>query len=204
MDGTQDPPLVLGLHGSPREHSNSAALMEAVLEGAAQAGAATRGLGLAALGVQPCVGCERCRGKGRCQRILDGMQQIYPLIQEARGLVLITPVHNYNVSAVVKAFIDRLYCFYDFTPPRPGPWSSRLAGQGRRAVSGAVGEQEEGEGLGVVLPAMRLPLEALGYGLEAELVVEGVFPPGRVGKDRAVLERGRAAGRELGGALARG
>jgi multimeric flavodoxin WrbA len=201
---TQDPPLVLGLFGSPREKSNSRALMEAVLEGAAQAGAATRGLGLAGLGIQPCQACERCRGKGRCERILDGMQELYPLIQEARGLVLATPVHNYNVSAVVKAFIDRLYCFYDFTPPRPGPWSSRLAGQGRRAVTGAVGEQEEGSGLGVVLPAMRLPLEALGYSVDAELLAEGVFPPGRVAGDARKLERARRAGRELGEALAGG
>ena len=52
---------------------------------------------------------------------MDGMSLLYPKIIDARGLVLVSPTHNYNITAIMKAFIDRLYCFYNFdNKNRPG------------------------------------------------------------------------------------
>ena len=130
------------------------------------------------------------------------MTLLYPLIQEAQGLVLVSPTHTYNVSALMKAFIDRLYCFYNFEKVRPGPWSSRLASQDRKAVIAATAELEGEEGLGVVMPAMRLPLEALGYELTGELVASGVFPAGKVKENQELMNSARKLGSELGQALA--
>ncbi|MFC2004247.1 NAD(P)H-dependent oxidoreductase [Chloroflexota bacterium] len=56
-------------------------------------------------------------------------------------MVLISPVYSYNVTALMKAFIDRLYSFYNFSDERPGYWSSQLADQGRKAIIAVVGEQ---------------------------------------------------------------
>ncbi|MCF8032413.1 MAG: flavodoxin family protein [Desulfarculaceae bacterium] len=192
---------VLAIAGSPRKGANSAKLASAVLEGAAEAGHQTRLIKLREYEFASCQGCERCRKDRACTGLDDGMQQIYPLVERASGLVLISPTHNYNVTALVKAFIDRLYCFYDFSKERPGPWSSRLAGQGRLALVGTTAEQRSPEDLGVVLPAMRLPLEALGYQVRGELVAAGVFPPGAVARHAEMLQQARAAGRELGAAL---
>ena len=84
------------------------------------------------------------------------MQLIYPKIKGAKGLVLLSPTHNYNVTAWMKAFIDRLYCFYNFSARRPGDWSSRLAGQGRKSIIASIGEQRNRkEGVGFTLDAMR-------------------------------------------------
>ena len=196
--------LVLAISGSPRAGSNSDELARQILAGAASAGRRTRLVKLRKLAFSGCQGCERCRKDQACTGLEDDMQQVYPLIDEAQGLVLVSPTHNYNVTALVKAFIDRLYCYYEFAKQRPGPWSSRLAGQGRRALVGVVAEQRDREGLGVVLPAMRLPLEALGYEVDDILVAPGVFPPGAVARDEALLGRARQAGRELGRALAHG
>ncbi|GCA65007.1 hypothetical protein KIPB_015998, partial [Kipferlia bialata] len=34
------------------------------------------------------------------------MTGLYPKVIEAQGLVLVCPVHNYNITAWMKAFID--------------------------------------------------------------------------------------------------
>jgi len=126
------------------------------------------------------------------------MQLLYPKIDEAKGIVLITPTHNHNVTAWMKAFIDRLYCYYNFFDERPGSWSSRLANQGRKAIIASIGEQKSYEdGVGFTLDAMRLPIEALGYEVIGELPVLGVFGKGKI--QQQVLE----SAENLGGQLAK-
>jgi multimeric flavodoxin WrbA len=126
------------------------------------------------------------------------MQLIYPKIMEARGLVLISPTHHYNVTAWMKAFIDRLYCYYNFSNDRPRRWSSRLAGQNRKAIIASIGEQKSYEdGVGFTLEAMRLPIEALGYEVIGELPVLGVFDKGGINKQQQLLEKAEHLGSQL-------
>jgi multimeric flavodoxin WrbA len=129
------------------------------------------------------------------------MTLLYPQLLEAQGLVLISPVHNYNVTAWIKAFIDRMYCFYDFENTRPRGWSSRLAGQGRKAVIAAIAEQEDKKDMGFALEAMRLPLEALGYEIVAELPVLRLFDRGIIRDHQELLDQARQAGKKLAQAL---
>ena len=42
----------------------------------------------------------------------------------------------------MKAFIVRLYCFYNFEKSVPGSWTSQLANQKRKAIVVAICEQE--------------------------------------------------------------
>lgn len=193
--------MILGIEGSPRKMGNSHKMLQAVLEGASQAGASTRAAHLRDHRFEPCIGCEACRKDKICTRFQDGMTLLYPQILEARGVVLISPVHNYNVSAWTKAFIDRLYCFYDFTDTRPRAWSSRLAGQGRKAVIGAIAEQAEKKDMGFTLEAMRLPLEALGFEIVEELAVLSLFDRGHISKHEKLMEQAKTAGHKLANAL---
>jgi len=132
---------VLGIGGSPRKGGNSDILLKRLLKGAAGEGIVTEEVQLRDYQFQPCIGCERCRKDKQCTGLQDGMQLIYPKIREASGMVLISPIYSYNMTALMKSFIDRLYCFYDFSDERPGYWSSQLAGQGRKAIIAVVGEQ---------------------------------------------------------------
>jgi len=127
------------------------------------------------------------------------MSLVYRDILNSRGLVLVSPTHNYNVTAWIKAFIDRLYCFYNFTESRPRRWSSALAGQGRKAVIAAICEQENTRDMGFTLEAMRLPLEALGYEIVGELPVFNIFDRAKIKEDKTSL----AKAEELGSQLAR-
>ena len=188
---------VLGIGGSPRKGGNSDVLMRHILSGAEDSGLQSKTVHLRDYRFDPCVGCERCRKDKCCTKLHDGMQLIYPQIVASKGLVLVSPTHNYNVTAWMKAFIDRLYCFYDFEDTRPRTWSSRLAGQGRTAVVCAVCEQVNREDMGFTLEAMRIPLEALGYEVVGELPVYGIFDRGRVKQDERILKQAAALGKAL-------
>ena len=140
---------VLGIGGSPRKGGNSDILLKQVLKGAREESVVTEVIQLRDYQFQGCIGCGRCRKDKQCTGLQDGMQLIYPKIRESRGLVLISPIYSYNMTALMKSFIERLCCFYDFGNERPGYWSSRLAGQDRKAIIAVVGIGEEGVGVDV-------------------------------------------------------
>jgi len=193
---------VLGIGGSPRRGGNSDILMQRLLQGARD-GAATEEIQLRDYQFQPCIGCERCRKDKRCTGLQDGMQLIYPKIREATGLVVTCPIYSYNMTALMKSFIDRLYCFYDFSDERPGYWSSQLADQGRKAIITVVGEQasrEEG-GMDLTLETLRRSIKALGYEVIGELPVLGVFHKAKVREYPQVLEQAETLGSRLASLL---
>ena len=194
---------MLGIAGSPRKGGNSDVLMKRILKGARDEGIATEEIQLRDYQFQPCNGCERCRKDKRCTGLQDGMQLIYPKIRESGGMVVISPIYSYNMTALMKAFIDRLYSFYDFSDERPGNWSSQLANQGRKAMIAVVGEQntrKEG-GMDLTLETIRRNIEALGYEVTDELPVLGIFHKGRVREYPQVLEQAEALGRRLASLL---
>ena len=189
--------LILGVSGSPRRGGNSDRVLDAILAGASEAGTDTMALHISGMEMSSCVGCERCRKDKVCTRFTDDLTPHYPQISLAEGIVLVTPVYNYNMTAWMKAFIDRLYCFYDFDNEHPRGWSSRLAGQGKAAALAIVAEQMEPEDMGVTMEAIRMPMEAYGYRIVGELAVPGVFEAGVVSERPGVLEEATELGRKL-------
>ncbi len=99
-------PLVLGIAGSPRARSDSRLLLEAVLAGAAAAGAGTELVSLRDLEMGSCRHCRGCDATGRCV-VQDEMQQVYPRLRAAQHLALASPIHFAGVSAETKMMIDR-------------------------------------------------------------------------------------------------
>jgi multimeric flavodoxin WrbA len=194
---------ILGIGGSPRGGGNSDILVKSILKSAGENGAITEEIQLRDYQIQPCIGCERCRKDERCTGLQDGMQLIYPKIEEANGLVLVSPVYSYNVTAQMKSFIDRLYGFYYFAEERPGHWSSRLAGQGRKAVIAAIGEQNDSDegGMDLTLEVMRRSITALGYEIIGELPVLGVFAKGKIREQPDTLQQAEELGKELASRL---
>ena len=189
--------MILGVEGSPRKKGNSHVLLTNLLLGVQKAEISIQEAHLRDYRFEPCVGCEKCRKDKICTRFQDGMTLLYPSIQQAQGLILVSPVHNYNITAWMKAFIDRMYCFYDFADTRPRSWSSRLAGQGKKAIIAAIAEQESKNDMGFALEAMRLPLESFGYEIIDEFPVLRLFDRGIISKEEDLLQRAQAAGYEL-------
>ena len=192
---------VLGVGGSPRKNGNSDALLKQALNGVSREAIECGLIQLRDVDFQGCIGCEKCRKDQICTGLNDGMSLMYSQVITAKGLVLVSPTHNYNITAWMKAFIDRLYCFYDFENTRPRAWSSRLADQGRKAVLIAVCEQENKKDMGFTLDAMKIPIEALGYQVIGQQAVFRIFDKGKVKEDSKSLEKAFNLGRDLAKAV---
>lgn len=192
---------VLGVNGSPRKNGNSDVLLRQVLKGVSQENIECGSIQLRNIQFQGCIGCEKCRKDKICTGLIDGMSLIYSQIITSKGLVLVSPTHNYNITSWMKAFIDRLYCFYNFQNTRPRAWSSQLADQDRKAVLVAVCEQENKKDMGFTLEAMRAPIEALGYQVIGEQAIFKVFNKGKVKEDTKSLEKAFILGKDLAKSL---
>ena len=188
---------VIGFSGSPRKKGNSDILLETIMAGVNEEEVPSDHYNLTDIDFKGCIGCEKCRKSKVCTGLVDGMSLIYPHLFTSKGLVLVSPTHNYNITSWMKAFIDRLYCFYNFENDRPRSWSSRLADQNRKAVVAAVCEQESPENMGFTIEAMRNPLEALGYEIIGELSVFKIFDKANVKHNRQVINRAHKLGKRL-------
>ena len=87
--------------------------------------------------------------------------------------------------------------FFDFTQDHPRKHSSRLAGQGRKAVVAAVCEQLNLQDMGFTIEAMRSPLSTLGYEIVSEVGAYGCFAKGAIKDLEDVLRHCEEAGRTL-------
>jgi multimeric flavodoxin WrbA len=97
--------MILGICGSPRKMATEHILSEA-LKMLEEKGFETQMFTVRGKNISPCKHCDYCLKNARCL-VEDDMYQLYPLIKEARGLVLATPVYNGGVSAQIKAVMDR-------------------------------------------------------------------------------------------------
>jgi multimeric flavodoxin WrbA len=98
---------VLGILGSPRgTRSQTRVLAQAVLEGAMSQGAAVEVVDLASERVDFCTACDACHAGPACVR-QDGGCRILEQMLAADGIVLATPVYLNQVTAQMKALLDR-------------------------------------------------------------------------------------------------
>lgn len=197
----QPDPEVFGVSGSPRRNGNSDIILKTIISGVSYEKIPVTHLNLTNIQFQGCVGCEKCRKDKICTGLIDGMSVMYNHIISSRGLIAVSPTHNYNITSWMKAFIDRLYCFYNFENDCPRSWSSQLAGQNRKAVLAAICEQENREDMGFTLEAMKAPLEALGYEIVGELAVYKIFDKAKVQQDHEAMAKAYDLGKRLAQAI---
>ena len=102
---------LLAIVGSPRLKGNTNYLVEQTLEEAAKLGAETEKIVLSQYAVNSCLGHDNCASYDTCRQ-KDDTGWILDKLCQADGVILATPVYYYNVSAQMKAFIDRNYFLY--------------------------------------------------------------------------------------------
>ncbi|MDE6112165.1 MAG: flavodoxin family protein [Bacteroidales bacterium] len=98
---------VIGINGSARKDGNTAILIQKVFEELNNAGIETELIQLADHEIQPCRACFACKGQGNCALKNDGFAAIFHKLAEADGLILGSPVYSADVSAKMKAFLER-------------------------------------------------------------------------------------------------
>ena len=104
--------LVVGLQGSPRKKGNTNFLLSTFMTAAEKLGARTIVIDVTKKKIIPCKEYTVCEKKGYCPIEDDVKDEIYPLLREAELVVLATPIFFYNMTAQLKAVVDRCQTFW--------------------------------------------------------------------------------------------
>ncbi|SFL75593.1 flavodoxin family protein [Pelosinus propionicus] len=111
---------ILAINGSPRKNWNTATLLSKALEGAASQGAETELIHLYDLNYKGCISCFACKLKGgksygKCA-FKDGLTPVLEKIENADAIILGSPIYFHNITAAMRALIERMgfqYLQYD-------------------------------------------------------------------------------------------
>lgn len=101
---------ILVLNGSPRRQGNTAAMVGAFVDGAAESGHEVTVVNVCQKKIAGCLACEYChtKGEGKCIQ-QDDMQEIYPVLEEAEMIVLASPVYYHSFTGQLQCAINRIY-----------------------------------------------------------------------------------------------
>jgi multimeric flavodoxin WrbA len=99
--------LVLGLQGSPRKKGNTEILLDMFMAEMAGQGFDTQVIDVCRRNIEPCKELTVCEKKGICPIHDDMETEIYGLLRKADIIIAASPVFFYNVTAQLKALIDR-------------------------------------------------------------------------------------------------
>jgi multimeric flavodoxin WrbA len=102
---------ILAVVGSPRPKGNTNYLVDQALEEASKHKAQVEKIDLCKYELNPCLGHDDCSSFDSCKQ-KDDAKWILDKFLNADGVILATPVYWYNVSAQMKAFMDRSYFPY--------------------------------------------------------------------------------------------
>lgn len=99
---------VLLLNGSPRPNGNTAAALREMERVFAQEGIETELVHVGGQAIRGCIGCGKCREKGRC--VFDDLvNETAPKFAACDGLVAGGPVYYASANATLVAFLTRLF-----------------------------------------------------------------------------------------------
>jgi arsenate reductase len=104
--------LVLGLQGSPRKKGNTNYLISTFMDAAEKSGARTITIDVTQKDIIPCKEYTVCEKKGFCPIDDYVKEEIYPLLRQADVVVVASPIFFYNMSAQLKAVVDRCQMFW--------------------------------------------------------------------------------------------
>lgn len=198
MVGAGDPGVigrrVLCVVGSPRRRGNSDHLADALSAGVIEAGGTCDRLPVSDAGIAPCRGCNACSSTGECV-VRDGMDDVYPRLDAAEAIAIVTPVYFATVPAVLKALYDRCqpywarrYVLHEPRPETKRPGALILVGGGGDPFGTAC----------AVTPTQSV-FNVLSVSLDERYEAIGLDSPADIGRHPDALERAREIGRILGG-----
>ncbi|MCI1960253.1 MAG: flavodoxin family protein [Clostridia bacterium] len=98
---------VLGINGSARKNGNTAIIINTIFDELRKHGIETEMIQFSGRIIEPCRGCYTCKGKKNCVYKNDIFCECFQKLTEADGVILGSPVYSADVSANMKAFLER-------------------------------------------------------------------------------------------------
>ena len=102
---------IICLLGSPRKSGNSATVAAHLLTRARELGAEVETIYLNELHYRGCQACYACKNGSETCVIKDDLSPVLEKVREADAVVLASAVYYGEVTAQLKGFIDRTFCY---------------------------------------------------------------------------------------------
>jgi multimeric flavodoxin WrbA len=171
-------------------------MASALCEAAEGEGAQVSTYALNSLKYRGCQGCLLCKTKSEVCVLEDGLTPILEAVRGCDVLVLATPVYFGEVTAQLKAFIDRTYSF--FTPDYALNKEKRTRLAPGKTLCFVIAQGHPREDLFTdIFPRYAYFFNWLGFSHSKLLRACKVYHLGDVRKRDEVLEEARALGRAL-------
>ena len=184
--------MLLGIMGSPRIKGNTDLLLDEALKGAQSQGAEIEKIIVDKLKIAPCREYYGCLKDGNCV-IRDDMDDIYPKLLEADGVIVASPMFFYGLTSQLKALIDRCQALW----ARKYVLKQNLPGSGRKGAFIAVGATKGKTLFDGSILTVKYFFEAIGVKYVDELLVRGVDRKGEIEEHPAALSDAFELGRRL-------
>ena len=105
---------VLVLNGSPHAKGCTARALEEVMNTLHEEGIETELIHLGNKDIRGCMSCGFCMKNGRCV-FDDEVNRVAPLLEEADGLLIGSPVYYSSPNGTILSFLDRLFYSTSFS-----------------------------------------------------------------------------------------
>lgn len=99
---------VLMINGSPREKGNTFIALDEMKKVFEAEGIEVTLVNIGTKNIRGCIACGSCGKTGKCC-FDDAVNEIAPLLEEADGFVVGSPVYYASANATLIAFMDRLF-----------------------------------------------------------------------------------------------
>jgi multimeric flavodoxin WrbA len=174
---------VMAFVGSPRRGGNTHILVDEILRGARDAGAAVQKIDLTQLEIHPCIACDVCKPSEICT-FDDDFPPLWEQMRSADVWVLATPIYWGGPTAQFKAFVDRWRA----------PEEELKAMPDRHIILAmALGDDTEDQTRHLV-GMMTEATDWIHKTINAVVVAPGVEDPGDIKKKPAILEQAYQVG----------
>ncbi|AOT68630.1 flavodoxin family protein [Geosporobacter ferrireducens] len=117
--------------GSPRRGKNTELLTDYIIRGLNEKNIDVEKYYLDSKNIATCYGCEYCIKAGTCN-IQDDITKIIEQMKIVDGYIFASPSYNYNMTAQMKALLDRTFCLNDYS----NGWRSRLSTNKKAIIVG--------------------------------------------------------------------
>jgi multimeric flavodoxin WrbA len=181
---------VIGIVGSPRKNGNTNAVVQQVLEGAAEAGAETKTFRLNEMNYRGCQACDYCKFHEKC-KLEDDLAELLDEMAEADGIVFGSPIYFGQFSGQMRLFLDRCYSLVN------PDFSTRLQAGKKAVIVGAQGMPDPTAYKGVYEEFGSQISQFAGMDVKDILVAAGYHAPGEARDNAELMLKAKNAGLNL-------
>jgi len=174
----------LALIGSPRKGGNTDILVDQILQGGKTKGHTSEKLYLYDYEISPCIDCRNCKKGDYVCTVNDGMQEIYPKMQEADLIIFGTPLYWFGPTGKMKLLMDRM---------RPFDANDKLRGKKGVIVAPSA---EETKVCGPLIEMFRLAFDYLGMEFAGKVLAQA-YEKGEIRQNQEVLKQAYELGTSL-------